>query len=185
MTIEPLIKSRPSYGPVTVQINAKLHLFICTAEGQSALQTLIDAIPQTQRQLLVFSATDARGAVDEKGHSLLAEQVGAALCDAPLATAIYLSGPEAFMWDLRNLARSVGFADEQIQMCEPVGNARRLFCTHCYAITEEVSHSPQTCSGCGRLLLVRDHYSKLHAAYVGVQINAEDPAEIPEPEALS
>ncbi|KEA64192.1 hypothetical protein ADIMK_1438 [Marinobacterium lacunae] len=186
MRIEPLIKSRPTYAPVAVQPRAQLHLFIASDDGLPALEALIAQVSESQQEVLVF--TQGATVVDtDKGiypMAQLAETVGSALMDAPISSAVYIAGNEAFLWDIRNLARSQGFADEQIQMCEPVNNTRRLFCTHCYAITEDVTHSPHTCSGCGRWLLVRDHYSKLHAAYVGVQINAENPSELPETEEL-
>ncbi|WP_319381283.1 hypothetical protein [Thiomicrorhabdus sp.] len=48
-----------------------------------------------------------------------------------------------------------------------------------------MTYSPFECPGCHRLLLVRDHFSRIHSAYVGVQINAEDPEDIPPTEELS
>ena len=52
-------------------------------------------------------------------------------------------------------------------------------CVHCKGITENVTTQPATCSHCGLLLLVRDHYSRRIAAFQGVCINAEDPSERP------
>jgi hypothetical protein len=57
--------------------------------------------------------------------------------------------------------------------------ARRMQCVHCKGITENVTTQPATCSHCGLLLLVRDHYSRRFAAFQGVCINAEDPNESP------
>ena len=50
-------------------------------------------------------------------------------------------------------------------------------CVHCKGITEDVTTQPATCSHCGLLLLVRDHYSRRLAAFQGVCINAEDRSE--------
>lgn len=173
MQIDPRIKSRPLYDPVVIRPKARKHLFI----GAGAeLDTLYQSLPQ--EQCIRISAGQA-GLTEP-----LRTELEAVLAELPLASAVYVCGSEGFMWDVRNLALAAGFADEQVQMCAPSNKERRLFCTHCYQITEGVTHSPQTCSACGRLLLVRDHYSKLHGAYVGVQINAEDPAEIPETEEL-
>jgi hypothetical protein len=36
------------------------------------------------------------------------------------------------------------------------------------------------CAGCERWLLVRDHYSRRLAAYMGVMVDAEAPGERPE-----
>jgi len=35
------------------------------------------------------------------------------------------------------------------------------------------------CAGCGRHLLVRDHFSRRLAAYMGVMADAEAPGELP------
>jgi ribosome maturation factor RimP len=44
---------------------------------------------------------------------------------------------------------------------------------------DDIGHTPVICAGCKRPLLVRDHFSRFLGAYVGVQINAEDPTEEP------
>lgn len=173
MQIDPRIKSRPLYAPVVIRPKARKHLFIGTG---AELDALYESLPEEQR-IRIIAGQD--GLTDQ-----LRAELDAVFATLPLASAVYVCGSEGFMWDIRNLALTAGLADEQVQMCEPSTKERRLFCTHCYEITEGVTHSPQTCSGCGRLLLVRDHYSKLHGAYVGVQINAEDPADIPETEEL-
>lgn len=173
MEIDPRIKSRPLYGPVAIRPKARRHLFVGVSEE---LDALFDSLPEEQRERI--------GCEQGKLTADVQARLEAAFSELPLAAAVYVAGEEAFIWDVRNLALAAGLADEQVQLCQPTSNERRLFCTHCYEITEGVTHSPQTCSGCGRLLLVRDHYSKLHGAYVGVQINAEDPADIPETEEL-
>ncbi len=173
MEIDPRIKSRPLYGPVSIRPKARSHLFV----GSSAeLDSLFDSLPEEQRARITCEEGKLTADVRARLETAFAE--------LPIASAVYVAGDEAFIWDVRNLALAAGMGEEQVQLCQPTSNARRLFCTHCYEYTEGVTHSPQACSGCGRLLLVRDHYSKLHGAYVGVQINAEDPADIPETEEL-
>jgi len=104
----------------------------------------------------------------------------------PVSSNVYLAAKrESVLWDRHNLDVKSGMASEQIKMLKPLGNERRLFCTHCYTVTEDVTHSPFECPGCHRLLLVRDHFSRIHSAYVGVQINAEDLDDVPETEELS
>jgi dimethylamine monooxygenase subunit C len=36
-----------------------------------------------------------------------------------------------------------------------------------------------SCAGCARWLLVRDHYSRRLAAYMGVMVDAEAPGALP------
>ncbi|MBS99891.1 MAG: hypothetical protein CMI01_14590 [Oceanospirillaceae bacterium] len=181
MPDEPLIKSRPTYTEVSLRPNAQKHLFVSTAQSLSKIRSLYDEAPKGEKALYLFGKPEVTGLGTECGSLSELEVVINAL---PLASAVYVAGDEGFLWDVHNLAEKAGLASEQIQLLAPESNKRRLFCTHCYAITEEVTYSPHACSGCGRLLLVRDHYSKLHGAYVGVQINAEDPADIPETEEL-
>jgi hypothetical protein len=50
---------------------------------------------------------------------------------------------------------------------------------HCRASTENVRTNIVRCSGCSRWLLVRDHYSRRLAAYMGVMVDAEAPGELP------
>lgn len=177
----PGVKSRPDYAPVQLQPLARLQLFIGQPAGEAALTALsAGADPALCRQFTC--AGPASSAVLSEA---LPEGLLALLHDAPLATAIYLAGDEPFLWDMRNLLRDLGFTAQQIVMLPPFSQARRLFCTHCYTLTEGVTHSPAVCSGCQRPLLVRDHFSRLHGAYVGVQINAEDPTELPQEEPLS
>jgi dimethylamine monooxygenase subunit C len=52
---------------------------------------------------------------------------------------------------------------------------------HCKGITENVATDPFRCGHCGLNLFVRDHYSRRIAAFQGVNIDAEDPGQVPEP----
>ncbi|WP_020680781.1 dimethylamine monooxygenase subunit DmmA family protein [Marinobacterium rhizophilum] len=179
MQAPPAIKSRPVYAPVCLQRQAQFHLFICEADGLDILRPLVREASCLSSALLVFGRSPAANI--ETGRFCDPEQasaeVAATLLQAPLASAIYVAGREAFLWQVRNQAREVGFADEQIRLCSPVNRLRRVFCTHCYELTDDVGHTPVTCAGCKRPLLVRDHFSRFLGAYVGVQINAEDPTE--------
>jgi hypothetical protein len=56
--------------------------------------------------------------------------------------------------------------------------ARRVYCIHCRSATENVRTNIAQC-GCGRWLVVRDHYSRRLAAYMGVMVDAEAPGERP------
>ena len=185
MQIDPSIKSRPTYHPPRLVESAGLHLFVCQPEALAQLEPLFAACPPERMRLLLVGEAEA---VPEGARvctaETLPEQLQLLLSEAPVSTWLYVGGSEMFLWDVRNQAREAGLVDEQIQLAPPVNRARRLFCTHCYTLMEGVEVSPFKCAGCGRLLLVRDHFSRLHGAYVGVQINAEDPQEKPEQEVL-
>ncbi|GAA0793447.1 dimethylamine monooxygenase subunit DmmA family protein [Marinobacterium sediminicola] len=176
MQIDPSIKSRPTYQAPMLEEPAGLQLFVCQPEARGLLEPLYQQCASAQAQWVL--------ADEETGTEALLASLQQMLVNVPVSTRLYVAGHEGFLWDVRNLALEAGLVDEQIQLAPPVSRGRRLFCTHCYTLMEGVEASPHSCSGCGRLLLVRDHFSRLHGAYVGVQINAEDPSELPEQEVL-
>ncbi|HQU42797.1 MAG TPA: dimethylamine monooxygenase subunit DmmA family protein [Pirellulales bacterium] len=57
--------------------------------------------------------------------------------------------------------------------------ARRVYRIHCKTSHENVKTNLVPCTGCGRQLLVRDHYSRRLAAYMGVMADAESPGKLP------
>ncbi|MET3999218.1 dimethylamine monooxygenase subunit DmmA family protein [Marinobacterium sp. MBR-109] len=185
MQIDPSIKSRPKYQPPVLVDSAPLQVFICEPSALDQLMPLYaQCSPEQARLLLIGAADEAVSDIDPCTVEAMPERVQQLLAEVPVTTRLYVGGSEMFLWDIRNQALKAGLVDEQIQLAPPVHRARRLFCTHCYTVTEGVETSPCTCDGCGRLLLVRDHFSRVHGAYVGVQINAEDPDEQPEQEVL-
>jgi dimethylamine monooxygenase subunit C len=162
------IKSRPEYPPVVLRNGMQHQVFISQYDDHPDLASLFEAVGATAAEPRAIR------------HWLLVgddalTQLTTTLADMPIATALYVGGDEAFLWDVHQILTRLGFEPEQIQLLSPIHLARRLFCTHCYTLMEGVTHTPHTCSGCGQLLLVRDHFSRLHGAYVGVAINAEDP----------
>lgn len=77
------------------------------------------------------------------------------------------------------VAAGFGMSADEVR-CEHLGTAaRRVNCVHCRAANEDVTTSVVRCGGCGRHLLVRDHYSRRLAAYMGVMADAEVPGELP------
>ncbi|MDO6459618.1 dimethylamine monooxygenase subunit DmmA family protein [Granulosicoccaceae sp. 1_MG-2023] len=180
------VKSRPDYHEVAPDQTAQCHVFITDSAGLAQSEALCQASPVAKKQAWHIGDSDTLPAGYEAIQSgdwqaVLGEQ----LSGFGIATAFYVSGLEAFLWQVHGVLTKAGFAPSQIHLEPPAGNQRDVFCTHCYHITPDVSTTPARCAGCGRLLLVRDHFSRLHCAYVGVQINAEDPAEVPPTEELS
>ncbi|SFG21059.1 dimethylamine monooxygenase subunit DmmA family protein [Neptunomonas qingdaonensis] len=178
--------NRPIYSPVIVNNKSAHHLFICEGYPSREFQIFYSSVDDSKKTLLLVSESDST--IDHDSilvtHSELTAKLTQLLGEMPLSTTIYVLGSEAFIWDVHSVATQAGMVAEQIKMFAPVSGQRRLFCTHCYHITEDVTHSPAVCSGCQRNLLVRDHFSRLHAAYVGVQIDAEDPDDLPLPQEL-
>lgn len=99
---------------------------------------------------------------------------------APLVSdRLFVQGSEPFVWSVFLAARQLGLAESQIQLAHAGSARRRVWCTHCHGFTEGVSTSTVACAGCGRELLVRDHFSRRHGAFMGVMVDAEVPGERP------
>jgi hypothetical protein len=97
---------------------------------------------------------------------------------------LYIAGSEDFMWSVAKVANKFGIEDPGM-MKELTGTlARPIYCVHCKSTTHGVTTNIGKCSGCGRMLFVRDHFSRQLGAYMGLMIDAESPGELPEIEEI-
>jgi hypothetical protein len=176
----------------------RFHLLLGMGEGGSCLQRVLRELhahtPAAWQDSQVLFASPPAGALADNpfkdfgglanvmlfddGAALL-EQARAVLEHSLMGTRVYVAGPEAFIGRALQLAAAFGLSKDEI-CAEHVGsNARRVHCVHCRASTEEVRTNIVRCAGCSRWLLVRDHYSRRLAAYMGVSADAEVPGELP------
>jgi predicted RNA-binding Zn-ribbon protein involved in translation (DUF1610 family) len=101
------------------------------------------------------------------------------LADARMGTQFYLAGSEGLIGQAERDIMATGIPFAAIQKEHRGSTLRRVQCVHCKGITENVATDPFKCSHCGLNLFVRDHYSRRLAAFQGVNIDAEDPGEVP------
>ncbi len=66
-------------------------------------------------------------------------------------------------------------------MLEPISDLRRVICTHCFTIIDNVSEVITTCSGCQRELEVQDHFSEVHGAYAASAVRLVNKPNINKP----
>ena len=92
------------------------------------------------------------------------------LAQSTMGLRVYVFGSEAFLWDVLRLARDAGL-DEGEVFLSPIGLNRRVQCIHCKAIAQDVAAPEIICATCGLRLLVRDHFSRRHAAFQGVAVH--------------
>jgi hypothetical protein len=110
--------------------------------------------------------------------ALLAE-LRSSLEGALMGTRLYVAGPESFIGLAMQIALEFNLNKDEVR-AEQVGTlARRVYCVHCRATTENVRTNIVRCLECDRWLLVRDHYSRRLAAYMGLMVDAEVPGELP------
>lgn len=190
--------SRPVYGLLSPQAGSS-HLLIADAEGASAILDLarqapdgffasahIIFIPGRTGNRFQDSLKALKPAQYYEGPSFAAAlpRLKWTLANAHMGLRIYLAGTEGLIGQAMLAATEAGIDHAAIQTEHRGSLARRVQCVHCKGITEDVTTQPVTCSHCGLLLLVRDHYSRRIAAFQGVCINAEDPTEVPHKEEI-
>ncbi|WP_428851413.1 dimethylamine monooxygenase subunit DmmA family protein [Imbroritus primus] len=181
------IKSMPQYQPLQLDAGGTHHLVVCQGTGAGAGRQLVAAVTRAgcgdacqvlyvpagsdNQFALLAEACRATQCCADRAHLLSVLET--ALAGLPMGLRLYAAGSEEFLASVVRAAEGYGLDPAEIQ-CERAGpTLRRVYCIHCRTFSEGV-HTPQvTCCGCGRDLLVRDHYSRRHAAFMGVMADAE------------
>ncbi len=191
------IKSKPVYAPLRADLGGRYHLMLGMGPGATALLRVLTEIQgsaapalQKTRVLLVPDADAPLMTVpfDHLGLSLvspfpdtasLLDAFRLVLGESLMGTRLYVAGPESFIGLAMKIALQFDLNKDEIRAEEVGTPARRVYCIHCRATTENVRTNVVSCAGCARWLLVRDHYSRRLAAYMGVMVDAEAPGELP------
>jgi len=201
------IKSKPVYAPLRADTQGRYHLMLGAGMANLALRRVLAeleaadpaALARTRVLCLPAGAADAAAdaaaasdaATDPLRHLGLLElhrfgdipallaQFRVILEKSLMGTRLYVAGPESFIGLAMKIALEFNLNKDEIRAEQMGSLARRVFCVHCRNTSEEVRTNIVRCAGCGRWLLVRDHYSRRLAAYMGVMVDAEAPGEIP------
>jgi dimethylamine monooxygenase subunit C len=191
------IKSKPVYAPLQADTRGRYHLMLGMGVGAAPLLRVIAemrvAAAQSLKDTRVLFVPDA-GAAGEiaqfkaaavgdvrafAGTPALLEQFRAILGESLMGTRLYVAGPENFIGLVMKIALEFNLNKDEIRAEECGTLARRVYCIHCRTTTENVRTNIVRCDDCERWLLVRDHYSRRLAAYMGVMVDAEAPGELP------
>ena len=187
------IKSRPVYRPLAPDLGGRYHLLAAQGSGGAAVLRLLDPMPP-QADVHVLYAQESlsgndygqvlgeRGLVDLRVFATQAQAVAAldqSLAGCVMGTRLYIAGSESFIGLAVQVAMNYNLNADEVQR-EQCGNlARRVYCIHCNATNENGTTNIVKCLGCGRHLIVRDHYSQRLGGYMGVMADAESPGELP------
>jgi dimethylamine monooxygenase subunit C len=144
--------------------------------GAAAAGAAPRAALEAQREIESLPLEEVRTFPDVA--SLLAE-LRSTLTAALMGTRLYLAGPESFIGLAMKIAFEFNLNKDEVRAEELGSLARRVYCIHCRATTENVRTNVVRCVECDKWLLVRDHYSRRLAAYMGVMVDAEAPGEVP------
>lgn len=192
------IRSKPVYKSLQPDDGGRHHLLLGHGVGGEQLCGLIaalganDASHSAPRRVLYVADSSAtaqtvakvKGAKVTDLHVLpdtaaLLTVFREVLSASVMGTRLYVAGPETFIGLVMRIAAEFNLNNDEIRAEECGSGARRVHCIHCRAVTEDVRTNIVMCSGCGRSLIVRDHYSRRLAAYMGVMVDAEAPGEVP------
>ncbi|WGD28856.1 dimethylamine monooxygenase subunit DmmA family protein [Ancylobacter sp. WKF20] len=193
------IKSRPVYERLAIDGAGRRHLVL--SDAPRPLGEVIDGTESAGAPLAYWvvagtSAVDGQPQTGPAGNAAEVEtrafRAAAHLFDRlthrlgqeTVGLRLYAVGEEGFIWEVAKLARAAGLETEECRTAHAGSLRRRVFCVHCKTITEGVTTSLAACAGCGAQLVVRDHFSRSHAAFMGVQADAEAPGDLPPVEEL-
>ena len=191
------IKSKPVYAPLQADTAGRYHLMLGHGVGGAPLLAVLNELGRAGSLAVgharVLYVADLAGA-DNFGERFrtsvsdvrLFDRVADLLADfrtilaaSFMGTRLYVAGPESFIGLAMKIALEFNLNKDEIR-AEACGTlARRVYCIHCRATTENVRTNVVKCVDCGRHLIVRDHYSRRFAAYMGVMVDAEVPGELP------
>jgi dimethylamine monooxygenase subunit C len=195
------IKSKPVYAPLQADLRGRYHLMLGMGVGAASLLRVIAEMRAASAQslkntrVLFVPDADAPAALPSAVEQFEAATVGdvqsftatpallerfrAILGQSSMGTRLYVAGPESFIGLVMKIALEFNLNKDEIRAEECGTLARRVYCIHCRVTTENVRTNIVRCVECERWLLVRDHYSRRLAAYMGVMVDAEAPGELP------
>jgi predicted RNA-binding Zn-ribbon protein involved in translation (DUF1610 family) len=188
------IKSKPVYRALAPCPAGRRHLLVAHGQGGEAIARLHQAFGAGAAGTEIYYSRESVLDAD-LSHRLqelatvqtrcyahcheLESDLESSFGSARMGLRLYIAGTERFIWSITKLANAFGIQDDEIQQEHADSHARQVACVHCNALTYPVKTNIVACSGCGRQLLVRDHFSRRLNAYMGLQIDAEVPSELP------
>jgi len=194
LSYEGTIHSRPRYGQLTPRPGSG-HLFVADGEGADAILALFagpGAEGMLEKTQIVYmpgpTGTDKSAELEKLGADIFFRAPDYATAQprlkrlfgsAHMGLQLYLTGTEGLIGQAQRDAIEAGLPHTAMQTEHRGSTVRRVQCVHCKGITENVRTDPFVCSHCGLNLFVRDHYSRRLAAFQGVNIDAEDPGQVP------
>ena len=180
----PSIKSQPVYHALEWDAAGVGHLLFVAADDPPVLDRLLATPPVGTLSIVVAddAAAERLRAAGQAAQTTVAVGLDAALAalESRLQTSVmglrlYLVGPEDAIWQAAGIATRHGMSSAEMRLFQTGTKARPVFCVHCRAMTRGVRTNLVDCSGCGRTLFVRDHFSRRLGAYMGFQVDAEAP----------
>jgi len=189
------IKSKPVYNALVWHEKATAHLIIAKNQGVLVALKLFQQRQPTQPVTLLYAqdGTDYAKTLNKvvpagldvlNSEQDLLVSLKNIMPNMRMGLRVYVAGSEGFIWSVAEVLKTFGVEDADIMKELTDTLARTIYCVHCKAITHNITTNIGKCSGCERMLFVRDHFSRHLGAYMGLMIDAESPGEIPEIEEI-
>jgi len=184
--------NRPRYAPLAPDPRARAHLLVTDHQtiAGAAFAPGFGAADFPERWDIVAHALvlpepfGGPGVQHFRSASHLLALLRHRLAAETMGLRLYAVGSEPFVWDVARAGLDAGMGREEMRLFAAGPPVRRVSCVHCRTINPGVTTTLVTCAGCGVTLTVRDHFSRVHNAWMGVQCDAEVPGEVPASEDL-
>ena len=183
-----MIASRPRYAPFALNPEGRAHLIV-TSQATPP-EGLEDSLAHIEVWTVKHGAPGVPVAMVDgvrswRSPTELLAQLGHRLGREAAGLRLYAIGSEAFVWDAYNAAIGAGLHPTEVSLHRAGPLVRRVYCTHCRTMIEDVAVNIVPCPTCEAHLFVRDHFSRRLAAFMGVKVDAEVPGDIPAAEAFA
>lgn len=186
------MKSQPVYPPLEWDASGTQHIVFAAAEDGALARRLFASPPRGALILICLREEDDTAPsvwqvalppnslrrVTRRLDSAL-QRLHDALAAADMGARLYLVGAEDVIWQASQVAERFAMSVDAVRHHRVATLARPVFCVHCRGVTRRVATNVVDCGGCGRALFVRDHFSRRLGAYMGFQVDAEAPGQIP------
>lgn len=187
------MSSQPRYAPLAPFASARAHLLVSDHPhlAEAVFAAGYDQGSFAERWVVVSHALvmpkpfGGPGEQQFRSASHLLSLLRHRLAAETMGLRLYAVGSEPFVWDAARIGREAGMGREEMLLQACGRPERRVSCVHCRTVTPHVTTTLVTCDGCGVTLTVRDHFSRMHNTWMGVQCDAEAPGELPAIEDLS
>jgi len=193
------IKSKPVYAPLRADAGGRHHLLLGSGPGMAPLLQVLAELSKNapdglaRSRVLFLPDADLDPAAGIAGFTAAGVPIVDSFADSAallgafesllgrsvMGLRLYVAGPESFIGLAMKIALQFNLNTDEVRAQECGSTARRVRCVHCRETTENVRTNIVQCLGCRRWLLVRDHYSRRLAAYMGVMVDAEAPGQLP------
>lgn len=189
----PRAVSQPAYAPLDWDASGTEHVLFAAAEDVALAKRLFAQPPEAPVTLICLRdeapgsapsvwqqplPPSSRRRVTHRLDSAL-QCLHDTLAAGHMGTRLYLVGSEDLLWQASQVAQRFVMGASQVRHHRVATLARPVYCVHCRSITRGVTTNVVDCGNCGRALFVRDHFSRRLGAYMGFQIDAEAPGQIP------